>query len=72
MAVIPGSRPAPFGAISALRTINWIETAATRLRHWNQRRATENALARLSDHELRDIGLTRGNLECDSRIMTDR
>ena len=29
---------------------------------WNDRRATRNALAKLSDRELDDIGLTRGDI----------
>ena len=31
--------------------------------NWNSRRATRRALARLSDHELADIGLTRGDID---------
>ena len=30
---------------------------------WNANRRTRAALARLSDHELDDIGLTRGDIE---------
>lgn len=30
---------------------------------WNDRRATRNALARLSDRELDDIGLNRGDID---------
>ena len=30
---------------------------------WNEARATRNALSRLSDQELDDIGLTRGDIE---------
>lgn len=30
---------------------------------WNDARVTRNALARLSDHELDDIGLTRGDID---------
>ncbi|MET4102433.1 uncharacterized protein YjiS (DUF1127 family) [Roseovarius sp. MBR-78] len=30
---------------------------------WNDRRATRNALARLSDRELDDIGLSRGDID---------
>jgi len=29
---------------------------------WNDARQTRNALSRLSDHELDDIGLTRGDI----------
>jgi uncharacterized protein YjiS (DUF1127 family) len=30
---------------------------------WNDARLTRNALSALSDHELEDIGLTRGDVE---------
>ncbi len=30
---------------------------------WNDARVTRNALAKLSDHELDDLGLTRGDIE---------
>ncbi|PWJ22529.1 DUF1127 domain-containing protein [Jannaschia seohaensis] len=30
---------------------------------WNERRLTVDALERLSDHELEDIGLTRSDIE---------
>ena len=30
---------------------------------WNEARVTKNALARLTDRELDDIGLTRGDIE---------
>lgn len=30
---------------------------------WNERRITRNALSRLSDRELEDIGLTRGDID---------
>ena len=34
---------------------------------WNDRRATRNALSTLSDRELDDIGLVRGDIENISR-----
>lgn len=34
---------------------------------WNERRATRNALSRLSDRELDDIGLSRGDIETIAR-----
>ncbi len=32
------------------------------VRTWNDARVTRNALSRLSDHELEDIGLTRADI----------
>lgn len=37
-------------------------TVAGRLAAWNDARVTRAALARLSDHELDDIGLCRGDI----------
>ncbi len=34
---------------------------------WNDARVTRNALSRLSDHELDDLGLTRGQIESVAR-----
>ena len=34
---------------------------------WNERRATRNALSQLSDRELDDIGLTRGDINAIAR-----
>ncbi|MFO7756990.1 MAG: DUF1127 domain-containing protein [Roseovarius sp.] len=40
---------------------------ATSLIVWNERRTTRNALSRLSDRELEDIGLTRGDIDAVAR-----
>jgi len=34
---------------------------------WNERRATRNALSQLSDRELDDIGLSRGDIDLVAR-----
>jgi len=34
---------------------------------WNERRATRNALSQLSDRELDDIGLSRGDIDAVAR-----
>lgn len=41
--------------------------ASHALTEWNDRRATRNALSRLSDRELEDIGLTRGEIDAVAR-----
>lgn len=40
---------------------------STALIVWNERRMTRNALSRLSDRELEDIGLTRGDIDAVAR-----
>lgn len=34
---------------------------------WNERRVTRNALSQLSDRELEDIGLSRGDIDLVAR-----
>lgn len=52
--IVPASRRSRSGLFKAI---------AARYRRWRDRRATYRALAALSDHHLKDIGLHRGMLE---------
>lgn len=67
MAAYETSRPAPFGAISIFRAIQGVGSLFSAIVAWNDARATRNALSRLSDHELEDIGLCRGDVEMIGR-----
>jgi len=61
MAAFDTSRPAQGffgGRLSAL-----VASTLAMFAGWNDARVTRNALARLSDRELDDIGLTRGDIE---------
>jgi uncharacterized protein YjiS (DUF1127 family) len=63
MAAVETTRPAPYGAITTYRAINALSNVAVTLRAWNDARVTRKALNKLSDRELDDIGLCRGDLE---------
>ncbi len=63
MAAIETSRPAPFGAITTYRTVNALTNAVGVFKVWNDARITRKALSKLSDRELDDIGLCRGDIE---------
>lgn len=63
MAAIETSRPAPFGAIATYRTITAFSAAVGVFKVWNDARITRKALFKLSDRELDDIGLCRGDIE---------
>lgn len=63
MAAYESSRAAPFGAISIFRFVQFVSEISANLRAWNDARVTRNALGRLSDRELDDIGLCRGDLD---------
>lgn len=67
MAAIATSRPAPFGAITTYRAITAFGTLFGGLAAWNDARVTRKALSKLSDHELDDIGLCRGDVEMIGR-----
>lgn len=63
MAAVETTRPAPFGAITTYRAINSLSNAVAVFSAWNDARITRKALSKLSDRELDDIGLCRGDLE---------
>ena len=61
MAAFETSRPVQglFGG----RLTNLVSSLMATLAAWNDARVTRNALNRLSDRELDDIGLCRGDIE---------
>lgn len=63
MAAHTTTRPAPLGAITAYKLINAVSLIADKVATWNDARMTRNALGKLSDRELDDIGLCRGDIE---------
>ena len=63
MAAVETTRPAPFGAITTYRAISGLTNAFAVLSTWNDARVTRKALNKLSDRELDDIGLCRGDIE---------
>ncbi len=63
MAAIETTRTAPLGAATTYRFISALSGAFAAVSAWNDARATRNALARLTDRELDDIGLCRADLE---------
>lgn len=67
MAAIETSRTAPLGAISIFRLVQAADRTAAALRNWNDARITRKALGKLSDRELDDIGLCRGDIEMIGR-----
>jgi len=63
MAAVETTRPAPFGATNTYRAISGLSSAYGVLAAWNDARVTRKALNKLSDRELDDIGLCRGDIE---------
>jgi uncharacterized protein YjiS (DUF1127 family) len=62
MAATNTTRTAPLGAITTYRFIQFVSTGFASLGNWNDRRMTRNALGKLTDRELDDIGLCRGDI----------
>jgi uncharacterized protein YjiS (DUF1127 family) len=67
MAAVETTRPAPYGAITTYRAINALSNAVGVFAAWNDARVTRKALNKLSDRELDDIGLCRGDIELIGR-----
>jgi len=63
MAAYQSSHPAPVGAVSIFRSGFGFRNLFSSLSVWNDARMTRNALGKLSDRELDDIGLCRGDVE---------
>lgn len=63
MADVNSTNRAPFGAIAAYGFVQVAVSLRDRIVTWNSARITRNALNRLSDRELADIGLTRADVE---------
>ncbi|KIC10233.1 hypothetical protein RA19_10940 [Leisingera sp. ANG-M1] len=53
---------APLGAVTVLRVVDTLINVKTALVEWNETRQTRNALDKLSDAQLADIGLVRGDI----------
>jgi len=62
MSQMQSNRPVPLGAVSTLRVVSLFERAIDGFTAWRSSRATAHALSRLSDQQLADIGLIRGDI----------
>lgn len=60
MAVITGNRPMPAGVFGGAFRVGGLIAAISA---WNDRRITRRELAKLSDRELEDIGLSRAEID---------
>lgn len=63
MANYETSRTAPLGAITVFRLVQSVGNVASTIQAWNSARVTRKALSRLSNRELDDIGLCRGDID---------
>lgn len=63
MADFNASNRAPFGAVAAYAFVQFAASLREKFGAWRETRATRNALSRLSDRELADVGLTRADID---------
>jgi uncharacterized protein YjiS (DUF1127 family) len=63
MAAYETTHSAPFGAVTTYRFVQFLSNVAAAFGAWNDARVTRAALAKLSDRELDDIGLCRGDID---------
>jgi uncharacterized protein YjiS (DUF1127 family) len=67
MATYETSRTAPLGAITVFRMVQSVSNVTGLFQVWNSGRVTRNALSKLSNRELDDIGLCRGDIDLIGR-----
>ena len=67
MATYEQSRTAPLGAITVFRMVQYVSNVSAMFQTWNAGRVTRKALSRLSNRELDDIGLCRGDIDLIGR-----
>lgn len=63
MAAFETNRPVAGGALFSGRVSTVFSDTVAAVAAWNDARVTRNALGKLSDRELDDIGLCRGDIE---------
>ncbi|MFY8145490.1 MAG: DUF1127 domain-containing protein [Rhodobacter sp.] len=63
MSTIETTRPAPSSAVATYHFMQFVSTGLGRVKGWSDARATRKALSALSDRELDDIGLCRGDID---------
>lgn len=68
MALYDASRPVVAKTGLGARFHNLMTRIAAALVEWNEQRVTRNALSRLSDHQLEDLGLTRADVDTLYRL----
>lgn len=61
------SSVAPFGAVTLYRFVQSLSAALEAVKAWNSARITRKSLNRLSNRELDDIGLCRGDIDLIGR-----
>ena len=67
MSTFETSKSAPMGAVTVFRMVQLLSGSAAAFQTWNSGRVTRKALSKLSNRELDDIGLCRGDIDMIGR-----
>jgi uncharacterized protein YjiS (DUF1127 family) len=62
MSVFETNHQVPLGSVATFRIVNVVERGYDAIVAWSNARATRRALAKLSDEQLDDIGLSRQHI----------
>lgn len=65
MSMADAAKPQPW-RVSGMATFSWLAGIIASIARWRRRASERDALRRLSDHDLRDIGLTRSRIMMES------
>ena len=68
MAAFDTTRPAYGSSVATYKIVSFIGQAIASVVAWNDARVTRNALSGLSDRELEDIGLIRGDIDAVAQV----
>ncbi|PTW50181.1 DUF1127 domain-containing protein [Rhodovulum kholense] len=63
MAMFELSHPQPAGLLATAPRLGFVTALVARFQAWDELRRTRKALSQLSDRELDDIGLCRGDID---------
>lgn len=64
------ARPLPLGAITTYRVVSFFDNAIEAVRSMRSTYATAHALNGLTDYQLEDIGLCRGDIASTSKLAS--
>lgn len=62
----------PSGAITVLRVVSFVERTMNAVADWRRRHHTQSVLSNLTDSQLADIGLVRGQISTVVEGLTRR
>ena len=61
-AIVSAPKLGSFESVAS-QAVSFVKSTVSSVILWEQNRRTRNTLSKLSDHELDDIGLTRGDID---------